>query len=247
MIDRLDGLKARLRGWLSRTPPPHSPTQRVLAALARKGAAVRFVQIGSNDAKHGDPLRAYIRRHGWRGTMIEPVPYVFARLVDEWRTVPGLRFLNCAVSEEAGERTFYYLAQTSDPLPPWYDQLGSFDRQHLLKHAAAIADIDARICAQRVPCRAVADVVGDDVDLVHCDVEGYDDRIVLALLRAGRRPAVVIFEHVHLDPLQRERVDRALAAAGYLVIDDHPDSVAVRPDVIPAAARLRGAAAADAR
>ncbi len=41
---------------------------------------VTFVQIGANDGVWNDPIEPYLRGEKWRGVLVEPVPYVFARL-----------------------------------------------------------------------------------------------------------------------------------------------------------------------
>jgi hypothetical protein len=205
-----------------------SITERVLSAVSRHHKPVRFVQVGSNDADHGDPLRECIRAGGWTGSMIEPVPYVYDRLVQKWRDMPAIAFINCAIDESAGVRNFYYLEHSDDPLPAWYDQLGSFHLDNILKHREYIPDIDQRVRSIAIECRSVADVVPDDVTVFHCDVEGHDHRIVTALLAAGRRPDVVLFEHIHVSACDLKSLSNLLRDAGYLWAEDGHNTVAVR-------------------
>jgi hypothetical protein len=62
---------------------------------------LRFVQVGANDGVYGDPLRAYIERHHWRGILVEPQPDVFARLVENYRgSCDNLIFENVAISPD---------------------------------------------------------------------------------------------------------------------------------------------------
>ena len=62
----------------------------MLEALAYGGKNVFFIQVGSNDATHNDPLRRFILERGWRGLMIEPVPHVFERLKRNYANRPAI-------------------------------------------------------------------------------------------------------------------------------------------------------------
>ena len=73
----------RLARRLYRTAVPRrsgSAIVDLVEALSRSGRAVRFVQVGSNDATSDDPLRPYVDAWGWTGVLVEPVPYVYERL-----------------------------------------------------------------------------------------------------------------------------------------------------------------------
>jgi hypothetical protein len=75
--------------WL--TPgKPRPKVASLLEALALSRKRVFFVQVGSNDADHGDPLRPFILTRRWSGIMIEPVPYVFERLRRNYESLPDL-------------------------------------------------------------------------------------------------------------------------------------------------------------
>ncbi|MGH9185268.1 MAG: hypothetical protein ACRD0U_05570, partial [Acidimicrobiales bacterium] len=59
--------------------------RRLLRAFAAAYPAAFFIEIGSNDGEQFDHLKPFIRSRSWRGIMIEPVPYVFARLQRNYR------------------------------------------------------------------------------------------------------------------------------------------------------------------
>lgn len=70
-----------------------------------------FVNIGANDGVLNDPIHPFVRRYGWRGIAVEPVPHVFAQLQANYRDVPGVVLEQVAISDT--------------PLPFWYVQPGS--------------------------------------------------------------------------------------------------------------------------
>jgi hypothetical protein len=89
----------------------------LLDELAKSGSPLFFVQIGSNDGVSGDPLHAYIKRFGWQGVLVEPLLHLYRELMHAYAGIPGIRFENAAIAERSGARAFYYLRDTSDPMP----------------------------------------------------------------------------------------------------------------------------------
>lgn len=51
-----------------------------------------FIQIGSNDGLANDPLREFVLSKRWKGILVEPVPYLFDRLIDNYKGIDGLYF-----------------------------------------------------------------------------------------------------------------------------------------------------------
>ncbi len=211
--------------------------------LAKSMDAVRFVQIGSNDAGYGDPLRFHILHNGWRGLMIEPVPFIYQRLLARYRPVSGLQFANVAIGESAGSRPFFHLRASNEPsLPPWYDQLGSFDRQHLLKHQQYLADLPERIVESTVECQRFDALCAhsgiSQFDLLHIDTEGYDWKILQTIDLTRYQPTVILFEHRHLPAAEMQAALLALHGTGYLTHNDLYDTVAVKQSRLAALAAL---------
>ncbi len=220
-----------------------SPVDRVLEAFADTRREVFFIQIGSNDAARGDPLRRLVVARGWSGILVEPVPFVFERLVKNYGPRPGLIFENVAVAEEDGIRDFHHLAPAAGgDVPFWYDQIGSFSREHVLKHRARIPDIETRLVTTRVPCLTFESLCRrhgvERIDLVHTDTEGHDARIVRQIDLARYRPAIVLYEHGHLPRPERDACSEHLRSHGYDCIAAGRDTMCIRPADRDADARL---------
>src|SRR5436305_1438250 len=73
-----DALRA-VRRRLPRKAPEGALGQ-VIYAFARAYPRAFVVQVGAHDGSIVDPLRAELVRRPWSGILVEPVPYVFARL-----------------------------------------------------------------------------------------------------------------------------------------------------------------------
>lgn len=205
-----------------------------MSAFGRAYPEAFFVQVGSNDGDHLDPLRDQIATRRWRGIMVEPVPYVFARLRAAYGDNPRIALVQAAIAEADGTRELHHLreAEPGAPVPEWYDQLGSFRREVVLKHRAAIPDFDQRLATTPVPCLTFDSLCRKHgvttVDLVHIDTEGYDFEVVKLIDLDRLRPRLVMFENYHMDPDLHETCLAHLARHGYEHLADGMDTVCLR-------------------
>jgi FkbM family methyltransferase len=138
-----------------------------------------------------------------------------------------------AIGARVGEAPFYYVdpaARDSMPeLPVWVDQLGSFDRRHIVKH------LDGALTPFIVECivdvRPLAEVLQThglrDVHLLHVDTEGHDFEVLKTLDFATHRPVAIYVEHEHLPASQKREMLHFLGARGYTVRDCGADYFAL--------------------
>lgn len=211
----------------------------LLYAFAAARPDVFFIQIGANDAMQGDQLHEFVVAKGWRGIMVEPVKYVFDRLAGHYGGRANLILENAAVAAADGFQDFYHLGETDDDVPAWYDQIGSFSRETILKHAGDIPGLEERIVTALVPCftfQSLCDKHGvGRVDLLYIDTEGYDFEIIKTIDFARRKPLLVVYEHKHLSEGDRAACLGLLKAAGYETLEDGGDTLCL--DAGEAAAR----------
>lgn len=224
--------------WRAATPGrPRPAVALLLEALALDRQQVCYVQIGANDANHDDPLRHFVLRHRWRGVLVEPVPYVFERLQRNYAGRDHLTLENLAIAAQEGTADFWCLAKTEDPLPPWYDQIGSFSRDNVLKHrdlvpGQPIPDIEQRIVALKVPCIGFEALCRKHgllkLDLVHIDTEGYDYEVIKLIDFAAHQPSVLLYEHKHLSDTDRIACRERLEQHGYDCLTVGADTLCLR-------------------
>jgi FkbM family methyltransferase len=210
----------RLRTYLPRRDIP-SRVERMFTAFAAQYPRAYFIQIGSNDGSNLDPLRPFILRTEWRGILVEPVPYIFTRLVENYRGRAGLILENVAVGELNGTSNFYYLRKADNPteLPVWYETLGSFSREVILTHKDSIPDIEDRLVCEPVTCVTFDTLCRrhgvEGVDLIHIEAEGYDFRIIQQIDLGRLNPRILMFEHHHLSAADRIACRALLEKHGY--------------------------------
>jgi FkbM family methyltransferase len=199
--------------------------------FAARARDVLFLQIGAHDGKTDDKLYRLIQRHGWRGVLLEPVPYLFERLVTNYAGNPRLKFENSALASSDGTTTFYRLRQTDDPMPHWYDQLGTMNRDVILRHGREIPDIENYLIEERVACISYETLLRkydiSKVDLILIDTEGSDLEVLRQIDFKRHRPQLLIYEHKHLSSSNAGAAVDLLASQDYRVFGCGDNNVAV--------------------
>jgi FkbM family methyltransferase len=194
-----------------------------------------FVTVGANDGVLGDPVADLLLADPrWKGLLVEPVPSCFRRLQANYKDPERFSLEQVAVGPTAGVATFYAvsdLAREALPgLPAWTDQLGSFDRNHILKHLdGVLAPFVEEIRVTVVPLVELLRVHGiDSVQLLHIDTEGFDFEVMRSLDFNACTPTGILAEHLHLSPHARSEMKRFMEARGYDVVDCGSDYFGLR-------------------
>jgi FkbM family methyltransferase len=164
-----------------------------------------FVKVGANDGISGDPVSDILFAHEkWKGLLIEPVPFVFDRLRKNFGDSRKYIVEQVAIGASTGKATFYYVdgkAIDSLPdLPTWYDQLGSFNKDHIARHLDGV--LTPFILECQVDVLSLPEVLKrngiQDVHLLHIDCEGYDYEVLKTIDLASAAPAAILIEYKHL-------------------------------------------------
>lgn len=227
VIEQIKDPYRRLRGYIrhSRLVGP-----RIMLAFGKQYPSATFVQIGSNDGKKHDPIYKSATQYTWHGVMVEPVPYVFERLQRNYRAVARVTLENVAVADVSGSMPFYYVKQAEDDstLPDWYDELGSFKKEVILKHSDRVPDLESRLVRVDVPCVTFGELCERngivDLDLIHMDTEGYDFELIKSIDFDRWRPKLLIYEHKHLSDSDRESCRNYLLSLGFGLLEEGQDT-----------------------
>jgi len=180
----------------------------------RGGEATFVVQIGSNDGKTNDPLHALFRQHPqWEALLVEPIPYISERLRQNYPDAKRFRIATVAIND--GNNLPFYcvdpVAKKEHPdLPPWFDQLASFDRSHLTRHLDGVLEPYVRTLDIRGITleQLLAEQGVTKIDILHIDVEGFDWVVLQQLDLEQYQPDFILFERHHLS---EEDLDEAIA------------------------------------
>ena len=225
----LRGRVKRLRGWLFLR---RLAGWRLLDAFADAYPEAVFVEIGANDGVKDDWVRRHVLARDWTGVMVEPVPHVFETLRANYAGVAGVRFENAAIAAADGTLPFFHVgAGTPGEDPPWYDEIGSFSRETVLRHAGQIPALAERLAEVEVEALTFGSLCErhalDRVDLVVIDTEGHDAAILRSFPFDRFRPRLFVYEHFHMRRDERAATRALLHEHGYETLEEGMDTFAL--------------------
>lgn len=176
-----------------------------------------------------DPIQAYVKKNGWAGTILEPVPPYFHQLQKNYQAFPRVELKNVAAGRR-GKASIYYAADgaVATANRTLGQGVASFSREHVCNFGFA----DDEILEVEVPVIPLSQVFAErsrGADLLVIDVEGAELEVLESMdWRWSVRS--IMFESDHLGSLERQRVQALLESAGMVVFWRWPDSFAIAVD-----------------
>jgi len=202
----------------------------MLDSLSRAKRKVSFVQIGAHDGKRWDLIHDFIKRDGWSGLFVEPLPKYFEALQENYRGRPGLRFERAAIADLDGAIPIYFLDTLGLEVPEWLEGTATFSREVLMQHAHVHPDFERRIRSETVPALRLSTLLAkhqiEAATLFLIDTEGYDYFVVRQVLDLAWAPEMIIYEHSLLRPEHRAELERELQQRGYTLQSSECDTIA---------------------
>jgi FkbM family methyltransferase len=187
-----------------------------------------FVQVGANDGVRNDPLLRLVRKHRWRGILVEPQPEAFQRLQGNFCDCPQLLFENVAIGKNRGYLTLYRFAR-SGIIASTVDNFTTFDREKLVQIKKRLGWTHS-IEQLRVPVMPLQELLTSHgqqgCDVLVVDTEGMDCEVIRTLDFVQYRPAIIQFEHRHVSSNELMTCLEFLSEFGYRFVRVHRDIVA---------------------
>lgn len=171
-----------------------------------------FIQIGANDGVRNDPIRQHVFNLGWRGVFVEPIPEVFKLLVANYSAGIGLSFENAAICRADGPTPFY--------LHPRHSDCSGLSIKTRIQRKARMQRIEVNGMTFSTLLRKHK---VQKLDVLQIDTEGYDFDIIQMLDFTNIIPAIIRYEHTHIDRLACREY---LAARGYQCFEEGRDTIA---------------------
>ena len=165
-----------------------------------------IIQIGANDGVSGDPLFDMAQKHeNWILLLVVPVLLLFDQLKNNYGNTVRVTYVNAAINEDGGSQSFYVIDQKAyqeiPNLSRDYEQIGSFDKQHLISLGGErLRKFIAPIEVQSYSLIQLLDLYEiNHFDALLLDAEGYDWLILKQLDLEKHRPKIIFFEQTHLN------------------------------------------------
>jgi FkbM family methyltransferase len=196
-----------------------------------------IIQVGSNDGISNDPLRPFIETTKSYVYLIEPLPFLTKKLFELYKDNEKIKILEMAIHPEKDLEIFYHLnrdsaAEMGDKWKPWYDQIGSFSKDHLLKHAS---QVEPHIKELEIKCVTLDKILSDEkiseVMILHVDAEGFDLEVLRSMSIETVKPRMIMFEHKHLTIFKLVLFLRRMKKVGYTFNILHDDVICIHASV----------------
>lgn len=202
----------------------------IIDSFSRMKKDVYFIQVGANDSIFADPIRTFIIRDGWSGILVEPLKHIFDRLVENYKGQESLIFENVAISDKDEIRKLWYLEKTDDSMPEWYEGLGSFLPEVVLKSSKKIPNIEKYMTKEQVKCVTLEALIKKNnvrkIDVFVVDTEGYDFHIIKQIDFEKFKPSIILYENKHLKDEEKRLCKKHLRKNGYKLIRKGGNTIA---------------------
>jgi FkbM family methyltransferase len=155
--------------------------------------------VGAHDGSLREELIRQASAYG-KVLLIEPVPFLFARLQSRYENTPNVILRNLVVCPHDGEIDFTAPKETATKIVNYGDQLGSLVAGHAVRHDAQLAQHVETI---RTRASTFANLIKTEgissIDTLFTDTEGMDTDIIPTFPFASLVPKRIIFEFKHAD------------------------------------------------
>lgn len=207
----------------------------VLSDYRHKKPVPIFMEVGACDGVSHDPIYPLVEKHRMRGVLVEPQRELFEALKTNYAAFDLSRFsfVNAAIAESDGALPLYRIDPGTHG-PGWLRGIASFDKKVLFKHRGYVSGLSAMVQVEMVRSLSFqslykqADI--EHVDLLQIDAEGYDAEILRLFDVPTRKPAIVRFEHAHLDARAYRDCLNLLISQGYKIALGSGDALAYNPE-----------------
>lgn len=172
----------------------------------------------------------------WLKYFIEPIPFVYEKLVKNAAKWPNVTTVHSALSGNGGYyeglEHMYCIDGYERHTHHQADQVCSFDKKHVLKHFPNTKVTNVAVSSMSVSVLlAMYDI--QDIRIMVIDTEGFDAKVIQALPFSIIRPPFIIYEHIHLHPDERRAADEYLMKHCYsLYNDQYENTYALHEDYL---------------
>ena len=159
-----------------------------------------IIQVGSHIGNTWNDYLYNNINQNFKYIMVEPVPYLFKQLKENYKSFNNIIFLNIAISNYNGIIDLYVPSEKNDfeKLVIWTSQLASTNKDHISTFVP-----ECIIDKISVECKTLNSVIKEynikQLEYLYTDTEGHDYDILMDLNLSLIRPKNIIFENKHMD------------------------------------------------
>ena len=218
--------------WLTKIQPEHPKTfKQVLSHYnSIKKGKLNFLQIGAMDGVKHDDLYLHIINNDWSGVLVEPLPDMFERLMNNYAHQPNtkLRFENSAISHTDGATEIYRIPLEkiqSGVVPDWAEGCTTLLPDN---HLDDLRPHMVPETVRTITIETLLEKYNMQFDFVQVDTEGFDYEIFLQLKEKGLTADLYKIEIAHITQSKSVWMKWILEQQGYKTFVDGYDLIAYK-------------------
>jgi hypothetical protein len=190
--------------------------QHMLDLWLKSNDKSKGVAIGTNDGQTGEWVDAFWKNKIGNMLLVEASEDAYIRLVnnyrqDEWEMSKKAKCVNAVITPKHNERLVFWETEQSN------GEINSVDKTHLHLHGANnVKQVDKISVGIN---ELLIDNDFADLDWLHIDVEGLDDKLIRALdFNRISKPKLIIYEKLHVK--EEARLELWFYSNGYELYKD---------------------------
>lgn len=216
--------------WLTKEQPENKKTfKQILNQYNRiRDGKLNFLQIGAMDGVKHDDLYSYVLNNNWSGVLVEPLPDMFHKLLENYKDCPQLKFECAAIANENGPVIMSRIPPElvrDKIVPEWAEGCSTMITN------GYIADLLPHMVTeivQGITIKSLYEKHGSQFDLIQIDTEGYDYDIFLQIMQTGFTSSLYKIEIAHITYTKTVWMRWVLENQGYKTFIDGYDLIAYR-------------------
>jgi len=213
--------------------------KQILTDYLNTKAKIHLIQIGANDGVSIDSIYPILQnQQKVKALVVEPVPFLFEKLVRNYQSNPNVTPLQIAITSDAQEITkpFFYLKPNElDDYNPDYSLWGSFSRSHIMNHIGKDSNALKFLHEEQVRCITINELYRqtgfDNIEILATDAEGYDEEILNSIDFNLFSPDLILFEHYHIPTSNMIQLILKLKSHNYRCYSRGYDTICVKSDL----------------
>lgn len=165
-----------------------------------------FIQVGANvGISENDPIYTFIENISITGICLEPIPFYFNKLKENYGKLEKIRLINMALHPTKNEITMYKIDENAvgkNGVPKWARGISTFNKSIMDKHGKDIPNYEKLLVEEKVKCTSFKNLLTENnvtkIDLLLIDTEGFDYEIIKMVDFKKIKPSIIKFEYKHL-------------------------------------------------
>ncbi len=189
-----------------------------------------LIQIGANDGIHADPVRNIILKYKLKSLLVEPLPHIYSKLLNNYKNIPFINFENSAIIiDNKNLEKYISFFELIDEINK--TNLSGFSSTKINKVKSIQKTIPgSKIKEHRVSCLSVKELLKkykiNEASVLIIDAEGLDIQLCKEFLKLSNPPKIIYFEILDQKKFEIDEVIKILINKGYKISGNISDIIA---------------------